>query len=405
MSSDSDPDLAQEILDAYGRLVVENYCIIASSVVLFADSIFTLTDEVQRIWGRRFTGATLIFLLTRWVAVAERIVLVTSVVLPTIQDKYAALATYSLFEPAMCSCVPVLRLDDTLTDISYLMFGAFMVLRVRGVWGRNWVPVIAIALLTPIRPIISLYTQIHYTPIAFGEPLYGCGAVFDIDSATYTKCEDLGIASKATSLGMDTAVLLLTWYKTYAIKQHSRRLGVDTPYITLLLRDGTLYFSIILLVQILGIVSISVGSNFPVFIVWPYFDQVFTVIFLTRFMLNLRGVYLSDTTTHASTASTSRFGTPHSAIRFSSSVVGNMGAPLSFGSATLTSYSTTPTIHDRREEHDTILETEWDLKDETLETSRDPLSAGLRKDREDTFNFGLELQAGLPSPSEAEVTI
>lgn len=37
---------------------------------------------------------------------------------------------------------------------------------------------------------------------------------------------------------MDTAVLLLTWYKTYAIKQHSRRLGVDTPYITLLLRDG-----------------------------------------------------------------------------------------------------------------------------------------------------------------------
>lgn len=130
----------------------------------------------------------------------------------------------------------------------------------------------------------------------------------------------------------------------------------------------------------------------------------FTVIFLTRFMLNLRGVYLSDTTTYGSTTSTSRFGAPHSGIRFSSSVVGNMGAPLSFGSATLTSYSTTPTIHDRREEHNTSLETEWDLKDETLETSRDPLSAGLRKERlEDAF--GLELQAGLPSPrSEAEVT-
>lgn len=26
----------------------------------------------------------------------------------------------------MCSCVPVLRLDDTLTDISYLMFGGAM---------------------------------------------------------------------------------------------------------------------------------------------------------------------------------------------------------------------------------------------------------------------------------------
>ena len=56
-------------------------------MLLFADTLFTLTDEVQRIWRRRFTGATLIFLLTRWVAVAERIVLVISVVMPTVQDK------------------------------------------------------------------------------------------------------------------------------------------------------------------------------------------------------------------------------------------------------------------------------------------------------------------------------
>ena len=58
-----------------------------TTVLLFADTLFTFTDEVQRIWRRRFTGATLIFLLTRWVAVAERIVLVISVVMPTIQDK------------------------------------------------------------------------------------------------------------------------------------------------------------------------------------------------------------------------------------------------------------------------------------------------------------------------------
>lgn len=60
---------------------------VVAAVILFADSLFTLTDEIQRIWSRRFSGATLIFLITRWVAVAERIVLVTSVVLPTLQDK------------------------------------------------------------------------------------------------------------------------------------------------------------------------------------------------------------------------------------------------------------------------------------------------------------------------------
>lgn len=93
---------------------VENYCIIASSgeyrhfrhnppgtrsiyptnavVLLFADTLFTFTDEVNRIWRRRFTGATLIFVITRWVAVAERIVLVISVILPTVQDKVSVLS-------------------------------------------------------------------------------------------------------------------------------------------------------------------------------------------------------------------------------------------------------------------------------------------------------------------------
>ena len=83
-----------------------------------------------------------------------------------------------------------------------------MMLRVRGVWGGRWIPVILIGLLTPVRPIISIvspdvstsrhsadqsaspniqYMQTHYTPIAFGVPLYGCGAVFAIDRVLYTE--------------------------------------------------------------------------------------------------------------------------------------------------------------------------------------------------------------------------
>ncbi|KAI0717045.1 hypothetical protein C8Q76DRAFT_767797 [Earliella scabrosa] len=367
MSSDSD-DLTQEIFEAYHRLVVENYCIIASSVLLFADTLFTFTDEVQRIWRRRFTGATLIFLLTRWVAVAERIVLVISVVMPTVQDKV------------------LLRLDDTLTDISYLMFGVFMMLRIRGVWGGRWTPVILIGLMTPIRPIMSIYMQSHYTPIAFGVPLYGCGAVFAIDRVLYTK---------AAGIAIDAAVLVLTWYKTYRIKMESRRLGLHTPYITLLIRDG----EIILLVQILGIVSIS---DFPLFIIWPYFDQVFTVIFLTRFMLNLRGVYLSDRSGTSTTSTSGVHSRSHtvSGIRFSSSVtVGNMGAPLhsSFGSRTLN--SVTIGGHDDGYAQDfdenRAVGKGWEMEDERLETSSDPLFAGLKRDGESESD-GLELQSSSP---------
>lgn len=58
--------------------------------LLFADTLMTLTSEVQRIWRRKFTGATAVFLVTRYVAVAERIVLLVSVFLPTVQDEVSA---------------------------------------------------------------------------------------------------------------------------------------------------------------------------------------------------------------------------------------------------------------------------------------------------------------------------
>ena len=61
-----------------------------TSALLIADFFITFTDEVQRIWRRRFTGATLIFTITRYTALFERIVLLISVLLPTIQDQVRA---------------------------------------------------------------------------------------------------------------------------------------------------------------------------------------------------------------------------------------------------------------------------------------------------------------------------
>ncbi|KAI0667274.1 hypothetical protein C8Q78DRAFT_982622 [Trametes maxima] len=326
MSSGDDGDLTQEIRDAYSRMrlcscvtnprLVENYCMIASSVLLFVDWCMTFTDEVQRIWRRRLTGATIVFLLTRYVALAERVVLMVSLFLRTVDDKVRR-------------CAPVLRLDDALTDISYLMFGVFMMLRARGIWGRGNFPILFLALLTPVRPILSIYNQVHYTPLAFGAPLYGCGAI--ISNSIYT---ELGIVSKVIGLAIDATVLILTWIRTLGVKRESHRLGLHTPLVTLLLRDGTVYFLTILLIQVCGIISVS---SFVLWDVWPYFDQVFTVIFSCRFMLNLRRVYLTDGAAQSGYRDgdggddtlASEFGSGEvSGLRFTASAVGNLGAPL-----------------------------------------------------------------------------
>ena len=79
---------------------MENYCIIASSgklrrtplaialdispypaAVLWFDFALTFTTEVRRIWRRKFTGATLVYLLMRYIAVIERIFFVLEVLL------------------------------------------------------------------------------------------------------------------------------------------------------------------------------------------------------------------------------------------------------------------------------------------------------------------------------------
>ncbi|KAL1948799.1 hypothetical protein VTO73DRAFT_10605 [Trametes versicolor] len=267
MSAD-DEDVIQEIAAEFTRISIENYCIIASSVLLFADAITTFTDEVQRIWHRKFTGATVVFLVTRYVAVAERLVLVVSVFLPTLLDKVSRNELASEQRSYVCtlyvclrqSCAPVLRLDDVLTDISYLMFGS------------------------------------------------------------------------------------------------------------------TIYFVIILFVQIFSIVSVIVGNSFVLWDVWPYFDQVFTVIFTCRFMLSLRGVYLSDRSTDTEPAGTSDAyaSSPYfSTMRFSSSIVGNMGAPLdTFG--TDAKHHSWVTSSEGEGEGDSD-----ELESGAPEMSRDPLLAGL----------------------------
>lgn len=105
-------------------------------------------------------------------------------------------------------------------------------------------------------------------------------------------------------------------------------------------------------------------------------------------MLNLRGVYLSSNHVHYDSSggvlppSQSDFSTTFSAIHFSSAIVGNMGAPLhtssSHGSHTLYSPSQASypySVRDARS--DDGLKTGWEMEDEGVETSSDPLVVGL----------------------------
>ena len=51
--------------------------------LLWFDCTLTFTTEVQYIWRRRFTGATIVYLFTRYAAVVERVFSLLTILLWT----------------------------------------------------------------------------------------------------------------------------------------------------------------------------------------------------------------------------------------------------------------------------------------------------------------------------------
>ncbi|KAI1790332.1 hypothetical protein LXA43DRAFT_1062142 [Ganoderma leucocontextum] len=357
------------LVAAYPRLLVENYCILASTglfaALLWFDFALTFPTEVRRIWGREFSGATLVYLFTRYTALLDRVLFVTEVL---------------LWNSSNQTCGRISRADDVMVTLNYFAFSAFTSLRVYGVWGRDWKPLLVVVPLTLIKPALWFsdmklqYEIAHYSPVQGGAP-FGCFYNYTLSDVTMA---DL---AKAATIASDAILICLTWVKTFGINKESSRLGMRTPLATLLLRDGTAYFIVLLLVQVITIVSSQVGSTILVWLVWPYFDQVLTVIFLSRFMLDLRGLHFSERQPPGISGAEST--AKMSDIRFDSSrVVGNLGATLSYPD-----FTSRTSISSRASEHPHDLEieeverdrAEWPwYGDEKAMYADDPFKAGLR---------------------------
>ncbi|KAI0917022.1 hypothetical protein AcW2_007265 [Taiwanofungus camphoratus] len=122
--------------------------------------------------------------------------------------------------------------------------------------------------------------------------------------------------------------LLVTWRSTYRIKMNAYRANIRAPLVTLLLRDGTLYFIVLLILNIVQMTVRSVRFEYSSFLIAPA-----CAIAISRFLMNLRQIYYgSDNMTTGLRTSQSQ---PHSSERrglkfasLASSFIGNMGAPL-----------------------------------------------------------------------------
>ncbi|TFY64157.1 hypothetical protein EVJ58_g2802 [Rhodofomes roseus] len=129
-------------------------------------------------------------------------------------------------------------------------------------------------------------------------------------------------------------VLLSTWRHTYGLKKLARENNQEVSLTYLLLRDGTVYFGLMFLLEIFA----SVGQYVTALAGAPGFVFALEAILLSRFILNLRRVALQLMIPHGrqlGAASFSAFSSrlSFSELQFDSRVLGTLGGSLALGSS------------------------------------------------------------------------
>ncbi|EJF60671.1 hypothetical protein DICSQDRAFT_127525 [Dichomitus squalens LYAD-421 SS1] len=179
--------------------------------------------------------------------------------------------------------------------INYLGVAAFTNLRLYGISAKDWKFLLVVGPLTLTIPVILLVETASYTAYQAG-PSIGCQYDYQYSSQIVTQPRSLTTATVSTAIAANAILVIVTWVKTFSIVKVSIQFHVRTSLARVLMRDGTLYF-------------------------------IFTAIILSQFMLNLRGIYFTDSYSGDSVdAGTLSFrGLPGFRVT-SSNVVGNLGA-------------------------------------------------------------------------------
>ncbi|CAL1698806.1 unnamed protein product [Somion occarium] len=312
----SDVEFLALVAEKVFEMRIANTFAVAATTLLIFDYLLTLSEEIKCIWKRKFTGVTILFFINRYVTLMYRILMIVQMVSFDNQTESTANAGWYQYLIFICSCASVLRFCEGLVIILEVTAAAFMAIRMYAIWNGDRRVFAVVFILGLVTPAINIYYYTTLSVIALPQPLVGCGEEVDLHTPIA-----ISVFNRVFAIGLDAFILILTWAKTAGIMRSLASVHIRTSLTTMLLRDGTVYFAFLLVLNVANLVAIS----YNIFGALPALTDVVTSILITRFLLNLRGVYSSNGAT-----TSFDFDKSMSDVRFAnaSDVVGNLGAPL-----------------------------------------------------------------------------
>ncbi|KAI0338174.1 hypothetical protein BDW22DRAFT_1363306 [Trametopsis cervina] len=254
--------------------MIFGYVTVACFALFLFDVFITLSQEVEVIWSRKLTPTSWLYACARYGGVAWSIL---SLISPTNRQ----------------SCFAVTVISDILEAFQFLTLAWFSALRVYALSEhRLW-----FSGLVFILSIVPFCIEIYGTTtqnIQFNTATLRCTAAEMASSAVAFR---FSLSARLLMILADIIVLLLTWYRTYGTYQIVKEARFKTSFALLLLRDGTGYFIIILLLNILPLLAQAGKLGLALSVLVTLFQQA-TSMLIYRFLHNLR---LADTVQHPGT--------------------------------------------------------------------------------------------------------
>ncbi|KAI0701122.1 hypothetical protein C8T65DRAFT_697122 [Cerioporus squamosus] len=249
-----------DIIAAFQSTFDDDCCWYAGAVFVVYEYIITFGLEVDLFWKRKLTGASVLFFLTRYLALLTIFFGMLEYV-PTTDS----------------SCAMVIRWQAGVEYTQYLPWAVFSGLRAFALSGQNW-PLSGLVLLLSLVPF-----GINFGQYAFGltgevDSLYGCSAILPI-SADF---------ARKTS---DALVIAITWFAMLRCRDRFGEMTWNsTSLTTILARDGSIYFLLLLILNSLHLTftMLSIHAAFEPLSYFSDFTEPVTTVLVSRFLIDLQ---------------------------------------------------------------------------------------------------------------------
>ncbi|KAF9264364.1 hypothetical protein L218DRAFT_987077 [Marasmius fiardii PR-910] len=278
------PEALPALYTGLTHLLANKYHVLASTVMLVYDHMLTFDDELKYIWGRKKGFPFYLFLIFRYF---------TPIV--------SLINLIALHDPNWVGslCSNWIWLPVAVGPIVCMATGIILILRVHAIYSQaRWV----LYLTAPVY-IVQLVVMGWAIPagIPASLPPGFVGCVPSSAPGTGLRLSGIYIAA----LAFDAVIFALTLGRAI----YYRLTDSLIPLVTLVIRDGTLYFAVIFVVNLTNVFLMALAPADLSAINAPFASMI-TAILVARLMINLRAAADNQLTVSHGSAS-GRFSRAH----------------------------------------------------------------------------------------------